>query len=395
MAQKLEYEIKGKSDVEQVTNRAKKSVDSLGESFKKAGRDIGSRIAGMFTAVVLFDRALSFATNTFRELAQVADQVERSGISPEQFQRLAYAAQQSGVSVSALAKATRQLRVDMAEAAAGDAKKLAMFQALGISMEQLRSGDAAAVFLAISSAISGSADDSERLLISTAFFGDKIGNDILPMLNDFRRLSGDIANAPIVDEKTLALIAKYEDGLERLSTKMKVLVGHIVAAYDKYAQWAAKLAEDAATGVFEFLDRIPFLRGAASGAVIQAANLPGVSPIASLGSTPIAPAAPASSTAANTVRNNLLAAIKSGSKSEKEKASDTKGATSMGVSSVSGNVIGVGQNPVISAIHEQTEIAKQQRDYLAIIASKGKPAGAPGDITNKGATPETPATGTP
>jgi len=33
MSQKLEYELKGKSDVEQVTGRAKKSVETLGQSF--------------------------------------------------------------------------------------------------------------------------------------------------------------------------------------------------------------------------------------------------------------------------------------------------------------------------------------------------------------------------
>jgi len=89
----------------------------------------------------------------------------------------------------------------------------------------------------------------------------------------------------------------------------------------------------------------------------------------------------------------LLAAIGGAGKSEKDKAADIKAAGSSGMSSVSGNVIGVGQNPVISAMHEQIELAKQQRDYLAIIAAKGQPAGSPGDITNKGATPVTPATG--
>jgi hypothetical protein len=58
--------------------------------------------------------------------------------------------------------------------------------------------------------------------------------------------------------------------------------------------------------------------------------------------------------------------------------------------SISGNVIGVGQNPVVTALHEQQAIAMQQLTYLQIIASKG--TGTPaGDVTDKGATPETPA----
>jgi hypothetical protein len=62
--------------------------------------------------------------------------------------------------------------------------------------------------------------------------------------------------------------------------------------------------------------------------------------------------------------------------------------------SISGNIIGVGSNPVLSAIHEQTELAKQQVEYLQIIASKG--TGTPSaDVTDKGATPVTPANTSP
>jgi hypothetical protein len=58
MSQKLEYELKGKSDVEQVTGRAKKSVETLGQSFKKAGDDIVKRLTAMFAGAVLFDKAI-------------------------------------------------------------------------------------------------------------------------------------------------------------------------------------------------------------------------------------------------------------------------------------------------------------------------------------------------
>lgn len=394
MSQKLEYEFKGKSDVEQVTGRAKKSVESLGQSFKKAGDDIVKKITGMFAGAVLFDKALNLVTSTFKDLGEVADQVDRSGISADQFQRLGYAAQQSGVSISVLAKATRQLRVDMAEAAAGTGKKIEMFKALGITLEQLKSGDASAVFMAISQAMAGSADDSERLLILTTMFGDKIGNDIMPLLADFQKLQKDIANAPVVDEKTLKLIGDYNDGMDRLNAKMKVLVAHIFSAYDAYSKWMSKVAEDAANGMFGFLNFIG-IGGAASSAVTTAIPMtPMGGALTAMGATGSTTATPAAQPAgaANTKAQALLAAIKAGTSPEKDKAADTKGTTST-ASAVSGNVIGVGQNPVVSAIHEQVEIAKQQLDYLRILASKGPANGPSPNLTNKGATPVTPATG--
>lgn len=393
MSQKLEYELKGKSDVEQVTGRAKKSVETLGQSFKKAGDDIVKKFTGMFAGAVLFDKALNFMMNTFRQLGEVADQVDRSGLSPEQFQSLAYAAQQSGVSVSVLAKATRQLRVDMAEAAAGTGKKIEMFKALGITMDQLKSGDASAVFLAISAAMAGGADDSERLLITTALFGDKIGNDIIPMLADFEKLQKDIADAPIVDAKTLKAIGEYNDGMDRLNASMVKLAAGIFGAYDAYSKWAAKVAEDAASGIFGFLNYVG-LGGAASSAVTATIPLtPMGAALTTMGAdgstTPTGRAAPANS---NERTRALLDALKKGEKPEKEKSADTKGqAGGNTATNVSGNVIGVGQNPVVTAIHEQTELAKQQVEYLRILASKN-PATPPANLTEKGGTPVTPAT---
>lgn len=389
MSQKLEYELQGKSDVEQVTGRAKKSVETLGQSFKQAGSSIAKNLAGMFGAAVLFNKALGFISSTFRELGEIADQVDRSGLSAEQFQKLAYAAQQSGVSVSALAKATRQLRVDMAEAAAGTGKKVEMFKSLGISLEQLKSGDASAVFLAISAAMAGSADDSERLLISTAFFGDKIGNDILPLLSDYQKLSKDIANAPIVDAKTLKMIGDYNDGMDTITAKMKIFVAYIFSAYDAYSRFISKIAEGAATFGFNVQDSVlpDSLKG--TGANVASSILtyaPSTGALVAMGADgrtkgTATPSAGKSGEAAKA----LLAAINKG-KEEKDKSADTKS----GVHSVSGNVIGVGQNPVVTALQEQQAIAREQLACLQVIAAKGTSSPS-GDVTASGAVPSTPA----
>jgi hypothetical protein len=392
MSQKLEYELKGKSDVEQVTGRAKKSVETLGESFKKAGDDIVKKLTGMFAGAVLFDKALNFVTSTFSDLDKVADQVDRSGLSAEQFQQLAWAAKMSGVEVSVLAKATRQLRVDMAEAANGTGKKVEMFKALGISMEQLKSGDATAVFLAISAAMAGGADDSERLLITTALFGDKIGNDIMPMLNDFQKLQKDIADAPIVDAKTLKAIGEYNDGMDRLNASMVKLVAGIFSAYDAYSKWASKVAEDAASGIFGFLNKIG-LGGAASTAVTTAMPLTpmgaALTTMGADGSTrPTGGAAgPAN---ADAKAKALLAAIKAGGKDEKEKAADSKSGPG-GMSNVSGNVIGVGSNPIVNELKEQQGIAREQLTCLQILAQRLGYQASVMDVTASGATPSTPA----
>jgi hypothetical protein len=62
--------------------------------------------------------------------------------------------------------------------------------------------------------------------------------------------------------------------------------------------------------------------------------------------------------------------------------------------SVSGNVIGVGANPVVTALQEQQLVAREQLAVLQVIASNGM-QGPARDVTASGATPSTPANVSP
>jgi len=240
--------------------------------------------------------------------------------------------------------------------------------------------------------MAGSADDSERLLISTAFFGDKIGNDIMPLLADYQKLSKDIANAPIVDAKTLKMIGDYNDGMDALTAKMKVFVAYIFKAYDTYSKFVAKIAEAAATFGFEMADAVT-PGGTASGAASSAMRLTPMGgalvAVGADGST--RPTSVASSDAKKSeAAKALLAAIGGAGKSEKDKAADTKGGPG-GLSNVSGNVIGVGSNPIVNELKEQQGIAREQLTCLQILAQRLGYTASVLDITASGATPSTPA----
>jgi hypothetical protein len=86
----------------------------------------------------------------------------------------------------------------------------------------------------------------------------------------------------------------------------------------------------------------------------------------------------------------ILAAIAGTPKEEKAKAADTK-SSSTSASSVSGSVIGVGQNPVVTALQEQQGIAREQLACLQVIAGRTNGVAVDPNLTNKGATPVTPA----
>jgi len=73
---------------------------------------------------------------------------------------------------------------------------------------------------------------------------------------------------------------------------------------------------------------------------------------------------------------------------------EKKDGTSAIPGSVSGNVIGVGANPVVTALQEQQVIAREQLAVLQVIASNGM-QGPARDVTASGATPRTPANASP
>ena len=73
----------------------------------------------------------------------------------------------------------------------------------------------------------------------------------------------------------------------------------------------------------------------------------------------------------------------------------TKPSSSSLPGGVSGNVIGVGQNPVVTALQEQQAIAREQLACLQIMASNNNGASVDPNLTDKGATPATPANTSP
>jgi hypothetical protein len=142
------------------------------------------------------------------------------------------------------------------------------------------------------------------------------------MLGDVLKLQQDIANAPIVDAETLKMLDEYNDKIDKMIAKFKVAVAQyfrLVEIIEKYTPQGIviKYVRDKFLGTEEAPQ----------------------------------PAAQAPEKQADTAKKVIDSLKKPDKdkepKKEKEKAADTKSIETT-ATSVSGNVIGVGQNPVIS-----------------------------------------------
>jgi hypothetical protein len=221
MARKLELDLVAKSNADVVLNRVRKAADNFG-----AG--LVSRLTGAFGAMALFDKALSFTTETFREFGGLADQIAKSGLDSGQFQQLAYAAKQSGADVKDVTKAVRELNTAISEAKLDPkSQKSRALLALGFSPEQIAAGTIKAtdVFIQLSKAMEQATSDAEKTAIATVLLGDKVGQNLIPMLeNGKASLDKLFKDAPIVNDAALKSIDEANDRIDSFQAKVKGLL---------------------------------------------------------------------------------------------------------------------------------------------------------------------------
>lgn len=219
-------ELVAKSNADVVLNRAAKASENF-------ANDLAKRFTGMFGAMALFDKITGFAIDTFKEFGHIADQVAKSGLGADQFQMLAHAAKQSGADIKDVTKSVRELNSAISEAKKNpEGQKARALTALGFSPEQIASGTIKAtdVFLQLAKAMESAQSDADKVAIATILLGDKVGQNLIPMLEEGReallKLFGD---APIVSDKALKSIDEANDKVDTFYGKIKGLGAQIMA----------------------------------------------------------------------------------------------------------------------------------------------------------------------
>lgn len=219
MARKLELELQAKSNADVVLNRVAKASENF-------AADLTKRFTSAFGAMALFDkglalaeRGLDFVASSLKKYGDIADQAQRAGIDGEDFQRLAAAAEEAGVSMQIVGKAARELRILMKDAASGNQLATSKLQALGFTEEQIKNGTIKAtdVFLQLANAMEQAGTDADKLAILTAIFGDKVSTDILPLLDQTRqKLRDTFGDTPVMNNAALGQLDTMMDKLTKL-----------------------------------------------------------------------------------------------------------------------------------------------------------------------------------
>lgn len=217
MSRSLQFDIvandKATAKMKGVQNAAQGFASQLGRYF--AGFASAQAIAGQL--MMTFQRAFEWGSG-------LKDAASAVGLTVEEFQRLEYAAEQSGVSVEKMQKAFLDLRKTVRDASSGNEQAARVLKALGFTQEQIASGniDSMDAFMRVSEAISAATTEQDKFNIATAVFGDKVAQELLKVMGSYGELKRNLAQAPIISDKEAALLDRAADRIDFINRTIKV-----------------------------------------------------------------------------------------------------------------------------------------------------------------------------
>lgn len=185
------------------------------------------------TAAAAFGAMTVHAINTADEMGKLA---QKSGVTTEVFSSMAYAANQADLDSGKLVKTFKELSKNLDEAKDPVSKASQMFSQLGVNVRDSGGNMLAAdqVLLQLADRFADSADDANKVAAATKIFGDKLGQDLIPFLNQgaagIKELQQEAADlGQVFSGDTAKQAEEFKDNMTKLKSAMQG-VANIVAA---------------------------------------------------------------------------------------------------------------------------------------------------------------------
>lgn len=214
------------SEVANLNSQLEKAEDNIkklsGINVAAIGK-IGSSLTKYITApAIAAGTALTaLAIKTAQSVDEIADTASKLGLSVESFQEWQYTAKILGSSTEAMDKAFIKVNSILGEIATGDASKVAESLALiGLTVDDLKGLNADQAFEVIRGALAGVEDQATRTAVANAFFGEKIGSELVPVLaastSEIERWREEARELGVVSTEDAEIAGSFTDALDSL-----------------------------------------------------------------------------------------------------------------------------------------------------------------------------------
>ena len=194
-----------------------RGLNDMRDKTKRFSKGISKSMRGGVAAAIVAVGAA--VTKVIRDMTELNRTIKKSGVGAEDFQRLAYAAEQSGVSTERFADALKDLDVKLSDGIARGGSFAELITELGMDMDALAEMDPGERFLAFSDAIQDAGGSLSR------FGADEFGDamfELLPLLEKGSEGIKELgANANVVSKGQLAAAERTNKVFSGIMSNMK------------------------------------------------------------------------------------------------------------------------------------------------------------------------------
>lgn len=232
-------------------------LQKFGKSMQKVGASFAA-VGGAITA------ALGVAVKSLANAADVADDTaKRTGLTVEAVQELGYVAKMTGSNLATVEVALRTMQKGLTDSGTESAAFTSALETLGLSLAELRAMNPQAQFDALSQAIAGVANPSQRAGLAMTVFG-RAGTALLPMLAEgadgIAKLKDEAHKYGYVMSQEVAEAgSNFNDNLDRLKGSLGGLAQQVVAGLLPTLNSLVKCAADVVAGIKEWINNNPNL----------------------------------------------------------------------------------------------------------------------------------------
>ncbi len=223
------------SDYEKKLDQSQKSAKSfssgIGTAFKTGARAVAGLAAGVAAATTAI---AALAVKFVNAGSEIDDNAQKLGISTEAYQYWSLVLQRAGSDASQLSMAIRNMTTFTQELSTGQADALLTLQKLGIGYEEFMAMSTEEQLYAIVEALQGMEDQTEKVQIAQEIFGNRVYQELLPLLNMEQGSLEDLREefeglGFILSENTIKNIAALGDKFDNFINTIKT-TGLVIAS---------------------------------------------------------------------------------------------------------------------------------------------------------------------
>lgn len=217
------------SDYEKKLGQSQKSAGSFSSKVGTAFKTGARAVAGFVTGVAAVGAAIGGLVLKMVDAgSEIDDNAQKIGFSTEAYQYWSLVMQRIGTDASTLSLAIRNMTTFTQNLADGQGDALLTLQKLGIGYEEFMAMTPEEQFYTLIEALQGVTDETERTQLAQDIFGNRVYQELLPLLGMEQGSLEDLRNefeslGLIMSDDMVKSIAAVGDKLDNLGNLFKVM----------------------------------------------------------------------------------------------------------------------------------------------------------------------------